>query len=144
VWAVLYQQVENLTMEPRISGKAVDVNPAVSFGAVLLGAALFGVAGAFVAVPIVVMLLALLDIYGNRYELLPELEERVARAEHSGRPRSAQRRSGTTPGAEADRTGRAPGRSLRRRPPPADPTLRLRGACGRESARLSPGCAVRR
>ncbi len=102
VWAVLYQQVENLIMEPRISAKAVDVNPAVSFGAVLLGAALFGVAGAFVAVPVVAMLLALLDIYGNRYELLPELEERVARAEHGGRPRSARRRSGTTPGAEAD------------------------------------------
>jgi predicted PurR-regulated permease PerM len=69
VWALLYQQVENLTIEPRISAKAVDVNPAVSFGAVLLGAALFGVAGAFLAVPVVAMLLALLDIYGKRYEL---------------------------------------------------------------------------
>jgi len=45
------------------------VNPAVSFGAVLLGAALFGVAGAFLAVPVVAMMLALLDIYGKRYEL---------------------------------------------------------------------------
>ena len=69
VWALLYQQVENLTIEPRISAKAVDVNPAVSFGAVLLGAALFGVAGAFLAVPVVAMMLALLDIYGKRYEL---------------------------------------------------------------------------
>ncbi len=33
---------------------------------------------------------------------MPQLEERVARAEYSGRPRSARRRSGTTPGAEAD------------------------------------------
>jgi predicted PurR-regulated permease PerM len=69
IWALLYQQVENLTIEPRISAKAVDVNPAVSFGAVLLGAALFGVAGAFLAVPVVAMLLALLDIYGKRYDL---------------------------------------------------------------------------
>jgi predicted PurR-regulated permease PerM len=69
VWALLYQQVENLTIEPKISAKAVDVNPAVSFGAVLLGAALFGVAGAFLAVPVVAMMLALLDIYGKRYEL---------------------------------------------------------------------------
>jgi predicted PurR-regulated permease PerM len=51
----------------------VDVNPAVSFGAVLLGAALFGVAGAFLAVPVVAMMLALLDIYGKRYELASEL-----------------------------------------------------------------------
>ena len=42
---ILYQQVENLTFEPRISAKAVDVHPAVAFGSVLLGAALFGVAG---------------------------------------------------------------------------------------------------
>ena len=77
VWAILYQQVENLLIEPRISAKAVDVNPAVSFGAVLLGAALFGVAGAFLAVPVIAMLLALLNIYGHRYELLPEIAERI-------------------------------------------------------------------
>lgn len=73
VWALLYQQVENLTIEPRISAKAVDVHPAVAFGSVLLGAALFGVAGAFLAVPVAAMLLALLNIYSKRYELMPEL-----------------------------------------------------------------------
>ena len=69
-WAILYQQVENLTIEPRISARAVDVNPAVAFGAVLLGASLFGVAGAFLAIPVTAMLLALLEIYGKRYELV--------------------------------------------------------------------------
>ena len=89
-WALLYQQVENLTIEPRISAKAVDVNPAVSFGAVLLGAALFGVAGAFLAVPVVAMLLALLEIYGKRYELAgaePDEESPVAMSDTE--PRSA-------------------------------------------------------
>ena len=37
VWAIIYQQVENLTIEPRISAKAVDVHPAVSFGSVMIG-----------------------------------------------------------------------------------------------------------
>lgn len=73
-WGLLYQQVENLTIEPRISAKAVDVNPAVSFGAVLLGTALFGIAGAFLAVPVAAMLLSLLGIYGKRYELAAEIE----------------------------------------------------------------------
>jgi predicted PurR-regulated permease PerM len=76
-WAVLHQQVENVTIEPRISAKAVDVNPAVSFGAVLMGAALFGVAGAFLAVPVVAMVLAVLEIYGNRYDLLPDVAEAI-------------------------------------------------------------------
>ena len=74
IWAILYQQVENLTIEPKISARAVDVNPAVAFGSVLLGAALFGVAGAFLAIPVVAMLLALLDTYAKRYELVPRLE----------------------------------------------------------------------
>ena len=52
----------------------MNINPAVAFGSVLLGAALFGVAGAFLAVPVTAMLLSLLDIYGKRYELETELE----------------------------------------------------------------------
>ena len=44
-WGILYQQIENLTFEPRISARAVNVHPAVAFGSVLLGAGLFGVAG---------------------------------------------------------------------------------------------------
>jgi predicted PurR-regulated permease PerM len=78
VWGLLYQQIENLTIEPRISARAVDVNPAVSFGAVLLGTALFGIAGAFLAVPVVAMMLSLLGIYGKRYELASEFEQEAA------------------------------------------------------------------
>jgi predicted PurR-regulated permease PerM len=74
-WGLLYQQVENLTIEPKISARAVEVNPAVSFGAVLLGGALFGVAGAFLAVPVVAMLLALLELYAKRYDLADEVAE---------------------------------------------------------------------
>jgi predicted PurR-regulated permease PerM len=92
IWAVLYQQIENLTIEPRISARAVDVNPAVSFGAVLLGAALFGVAGAFLAVPVAAMLLSLLDIYGKRFELLPDLvHTTTAQGTRRKRPRWSRR-----------------------------------------------------
>lgn len=85
IWAIVYQQVENLTIEPKISARAVDVNPAVAFGAVLLGAALFGVAGAFLAVPVAAMLLALLQTYGKRYELLPQVLEKQTRDYERGR-----------------------------------------------------------
>ena len=72
-WGFLYQQVENLTIEPRISARAVNVHPAVSFASVILGTAMFGIAGALLAIPVVAMLLSLLDLYRTRYELLPEL-----------------------------------------------------------------------
>ncbi len=89
IWAIIYQQVENLTIEPKISARAVDVNPAVAFGAVLLGAALFGVAGAFLAVPVAAMLLALLQNYGRRYELLPQVLAKQSRDYERGRKASA-------------------------------------------------------
>ncbi len=74
IWALIYQQVENLTIEPKISARAVDVHPAVAFGSVMLGAALFGVSGAFLAVPVTAMLLSLLGIYVKRHEVASESE----------------------------------------------------------------------
>lgn len=74
-WGVLYQQVENLTIEPRISARAVNVHPAVSFASVILGASMFGIAGALLAIPVAAMLLSILELYRTRYELLPELDK---------------------------------------------------------------------
>ena len=73
-WALLYQQVENLTIEPRISARAVDVNPAVAFASVLLGAALFGVAGALLAIPVIAMVITLIGLYVKRHELIAEID----------------------------------------------------------------------
>ena len=66
-YGLIYQQIENLTIEPRISAKAVDVHPAYGFVSVLLGAALFGVAGALLAVPVGAMALALTQTYVKRH-----------------------------------------------------------------------------
>ena len=67
VWAVIYQQVENVAIEPKISSRAVSVHPAVSFGSVLLGGALFGVAGSLLAIPVVAMLLSLVGAFRTRH-----------------------------------------------------------------------------
>lgn len=71
VFALVYQQIENVTIEPRISAQAVDVHPAVSFASVMFGASLFGVGGAFVAVPVAALGIALFDIYVHTYDVLP-------------------------------------------------------------------------
>ncbi len=72
VYALVYQQIENLTIEPRISAKAVDVHPAYGFVSVLLGAALFGVAGALLAIPVSAMLLSLVQTYVRRHDLIED------------------------------------------------------------------------
>jgi predicted PurR-regulated permease PerM len=73
VWGVLYQQVENVTLEPRISARAVNLHPAVAFGSVMLGSALFGVGGALLAIPVTAMILAVVDAYVDRRHVVPDL-----------------------------------------------------------------------
>jgi predicted PurR-regulated permease PerM len=52
VWSIVYQQVENTVIQPRIQQRAVDVQPFVVLVAVLFGSTLLGVVGALVAVPL--------------------------------------------------------------------------------------------
>jgi predicted PurR-regulated permease PerM len=91
VWGILYQQVENLTIEPRISARAVNVHPAFSFASVLLGSALFGVAGALLAIPVAAMLLTLLELYRTRYDLVPSV---------AGNPEAADAGADSAPSAD--------------------------------------------
>ncbi|MFN2616066.1 MAG: AI-2E family transporter [Thermoleophilaceae bacterium] len=51
VWSIVYQQVENSVIQPRIQQRTVQVNPFVVLVAVLFGATLLGVVGALVAIP---------------------------------------------------------------------------------------------
>jgi predicted PurR-regulated permease PerM len=52
VWAIVYQQIENTVIQPRIQSKAVDVQPFIVLVSVLFGSTLFGVAGALLAIPV--------------------------------------------------------------------------------------------
>ena len=65
----LYQQVENYLVAPRVTARTVAIHPAVAFGAVVVGAALFGPLGALVSIPVVAAVEAVIDTYGHRYEL---------------------------------------------------------------------------
>ena len=49
---VLYQQLENGIISPFIYNKALHISPALSFLAVVIGGGLFGILGAFLALPI--------------------------------------------------------------------------------------------
>ncbi len=51
VFYLIYQQVENYVLYPRIMKRSVDVSPAVTIVAVLLGGSLLGVVGALLAIP---------------------------------------------------------------------------------------------
>src|SRR5829696_3715824 len=52
IWSIVYQQVENNVIQPRIQAKAVQVAPIVVLTSVLFGSTLFGVLGALLAIPV--------------------------------------------------------------------------------------------
>jgi predicted PurR-regulated permease PerM len=52
IFFLVYQQVENYVIYPRVMKRSVDVNPAAAIVAVLLGGALLGIPGALLAVPV--------------------------------------------------------------------------------------------
>ena len=52
IWAVIYQQLENNVIQPQIQKRAVDIHPFVVLVSVLFGSALFGIAGALLAIPV--------------------------------------------------------------------------------------------
>ena len=52
IWSIVYQQVENNIIQPRIQARAVQVHPFVVLMSVLFGSTLFGVLGALLAIPV--------------------------------------------------------------------------------------------
>ncbi|MFI6867955.1 AI-2E family transporter [Nocardia sp. NPDC050406] len=69
LFIVLYQQFENYVLQPRITASTLDMHPAVAFGAVLAGAALFGATGALLAIPVTATAQAFIGAYVRRYEV---------------------------------------------------------------------------
>jgi predicted PurR-regulated permease PerM len=52
IWSIVYQQVENNVIQPRIQSRAVALEPFLVVVSVLFGATLFGIMGALLAVPV--------------------------------------------------------------------------------------------
>ena len=51
-WSIIYQQIENSVIQPRIQAHAVQVHPFIVLTSVLFGATLFGIMGALLAIPV--------------------------------------------------------------------------------------------
>jgi predicted PurR-regulated permease PerM len=67
---VLYQQIENYLLSPRVTARTMEVHPAVAFGSALAGAALLGPVGAVLALPAAAMVTAIAAATGVRHEVI--------------------------------------------------------------------------
>jgi predicted PurR-regulated permease PerM len=52
IYAIVYQQIENNVIQPRIQSRAVQLEPLVVLISVLFGSTLFGILGALLAIPV--------------------------------------------------------------------------------------------
>lgn len=67
---VIYQQIENYILQPRITAQTLDLHPGVSIAAVLAGTSLFGAAGAFLALPVVATASGFVSAYFERHDVV--------------------------------------------------------------------------
>jgi predicted PurR-regulated permease PerM len=70
IFFAVYQQVENYIIQPRVMKRSVDVQPAVTIIAALIGGALLGIIGALLAIPAAAAVALIL-----REVVLPRQEE---------------------------------------------------------------------
>lgn len=68
----VYQQIENYVFVPRVTKETMDLHPAISFSAVIIGANLLGFTGLLLALPATATIQSLIQAYGKRYELVEE------------------------------------------------------------------------
>jgi predicted PurR-regulated permease PerM len=70
---LVYQQIENMSLAPRVTAHTMDIHAAVAFGSVIAGAALFGPLGAVLAIPGVAILQAVIWTSLSRYQVVDDL-----------------------------------------------------------------------
>lgn len=68
-WTLIYQQVENYLLSPKLSSKTMELNGGVAFGSALAGGAMFGPMGAFMSLPVAAMITSFVKNYSPKYEL---------------------------------------------------------------------------
>ena len=70
IWILLYQQVENYFLSPRLTAKTMALPAPLAFAAALIGGALGGILFAFLALPTAGVILAAVRAYGHYYQVI--------------------------------------------------------------------------
>src|SRR5215470_1083488 len=120
IWIVIYQQIENYFLSPRLTARTMSLPAPVAFAAALIGGALGGILFAFLALPAAGVIQAAFRTYGRYYEVVedgttvaPALKPDKAAAGRGSRPRWRDRRKHgppqTTDGPPPGTTGPPPG-----------------------------------
>ncbi len=67
---IIYQQIENYILQPRVTAQTLEMHPAVSIAAVLAGTSLLGATGALLALPFVATAQGFIGAYIHRHDVV--------------------------------------------------------------------------
>jgi predicted PurR-regulated permease PerM len=70
IFVLVYQQIENYVLAPRITARTMQLHPAVAFAAALAGGSINGLLGAFIALPAAAVIQATVSTYLTRHEVI--------------------------------------------------------------------------
>jgi predicted PurR-regulated permease PerM len=70
VFVVVYQQIENYLLSPRITARTMSLHPALAFGSAIAGGTLMGVPGTLMALPVAATVQAFISTYVNRHDVI--------------------------------------------------------------------------
>lgn len=70
VYVIIYQQIENYLLAPRITARTMALHPAVAFGAAIVGGTLLGVPGTLMALPAAATVQAFVTTYVERHQVV--------------------------------------------------------------------------
>jgi predicted PurR-regulated permease PerM len=70
IFVLVYQQIENYLLSPKITARTMQLHPAVAFGAALAGGSINGLIGAFMALPAAAVIQATVSTYLTRHDVV--------------------------------------------------------------------------
>jgi len=69
-YVLIYQQIENYYLSPKISSKTMTLNGAVAFGGALFGGAIAGPMGAFISLPVAALVTSLVSNFAPHHKVV--------------------------------------------------------------------------
>ena len=96
IFVILYQQVENYFLLPRITARTMDLHPAIAFGSAIAGAAVLGAVGAILAIPAAAMAQAVISNLGERHEVIDSHLTTTQPGKHPSRRSRRKREESST------------------------------------------------
>ena len=85
-YILIYQQIENYFLSPRLTARTMSLHPAMAFAAAYIGGSLGGLMAAFLALPVAGVIQASASAWRTRYEVVEDqlTQEAAPRPERHG------------------------------------------------------------